>query len=256
MGEKLAWRGEWRNAISGKQMDNVRKEIHVESLTNAHLETKAREDEKNNRPLQRLKRRHRLTLYSPKVQAVKVKALLGREAEYHAKIFLDESARIRHVTCGTLPCVAITSLNPDARMVKNVNSEMQQKVEEIAGKGSVALLKESIQLGCVSHDSYLRKPILRKERKLGSNHTVKFSKVTWRHIQIREIKGIIQRCEPHERSPCAPTFAERTQDETLHQEHQARGVAMEFGEKCLQAQKKRRKQRFTLLLKPRKQKKW
>ena len=54
----------------------------------------------------------------------KVKAFLGREAEHHAQIFLEESARIRHVTCGTLPCVTITSLNPDARMVKNVNFDM------------------------------------------------------------------------------------------------------------------------------------
>ena len=121
------WRGGWENAISGKQMDTVRKEIHVVSVTNPHLETDAREreDEKNIRPLQRLKRRHRLTgRYPSKVQAVKVKAFLGREAEHHAQIFLEESARIRHVTCGTLPCVTITRLNPDARMVKNVNFDM------------------------------------------------------------------------------------------------------------------------------------
>ena len=132
-----------------------------------------------------------------------------------------------------------------------------KKSKKSGGKGSVALLKESLQLGCASHNSYQRKPTLRKERKLGSNHTVKFSKVTWHHIKIRERKGptrgILQSCEPHERSPCAPKFTERTQDETLHQEHQARGVAVGFGEKCPQAQKIRTKLRFTLLLKPRKQ---
>ena len=69
-------------------MDNVRKEIHVVSVSNPDLETDARRDEKNNRPLQSLKRWHRLTgTCPPKVQAVKVKALLGREAEYRATIF-------------------------------------------------------------------------------------------------------------------------------------------------------------------------
>ena len=40
------------------------------------------------------------------------------------KVFFKESVRIRHVTCGTLPCVTITSLNPDARMAEKVNSEI------------------------------------------------------------------------------------------------------------------------------------
>ena len=36
-------------------------------------------------------------------------------------------------------------------------------------KGSVALLKESFQSGCASHDSHPRKSILLEEGKLGSN---------------------------------------------------------------------------------------
>ena len=50
-------------------------------------------------------------------------------------------------------------------------------------KGSVALLKDSVQLGCVSQDSHPSKSILREEGKLGPNHTVKFSQGTWHHIQ-------------------------------------------------------------------------
>ena len=65
-------------------------------------------DQKNNRPLLHLKRRHRLTgKYPPKVQVAEVKALLGREAENRAKILSEESVRIHHVICGTLPCVTI-----------------------------------------------------------------------------------------------------------------------------------------------------
>ena len=44
-------------------------------------------------------------------------------------------------------------------------------------------------LDCVQEivrDSSPRKCILREEGKLGSNHTVKFSRGTWHHIKIRE----------------------------------------------------------------------
>ena len=34
--------GEWENAFSGKQTDNIRKEIHLVSVTNPYLETDAR----------------------------------------------------------------------------------------------------------------------------------------------------------------------------------------------------------------------
>ena len=110
-------------------------------------------------------------------------------------------------------------------MATNVDSDTLSlivsavKVEEKWWKGSVALLKDSVQLGCVSQDSHPRKSILRKRENLGSNHTAKFTKGTWHHMKIREIKGslrgVIQTCEPHECNPCAPKFAE---DETLHQE--------------------------------------
>ena len=68
-----------------------------------------------------------------------------------------------------------------------------------------------------------------KKVKLGTVHTVKLSRSMWHHIKIRERKapsrGTIQKCEPHERSPCAPEFVERSQEETLQQERCARGEA-------------------------------
>ena len=77
-------------------------------------------------------------------------------------------------------------------------------------------------MGCVSQESYPRKSILRGGGKLRSNHTVKFSKGTWHKIKIRErkgpLRGSIPKCEPHERSPCAPNFGETSHEETLHQE--------------------------------------
>ena len=96
----------------------------------------------------------------------------------------------------------------------------------------MASLKETLQLGCVSHDSSQRKSILREDETLESNHTVKFSKATKRRVKIRETKGalqgIIQKCEPQERNPWAPKFEESTQDETLKQERCVRRGAWEL----------------------------
>ena len=50
-------------------------------------------------------------------------------------------------------------------------------------KGTGAISKESTRLGCVSHDSNPRKSILREFGKLGSKHTVKFSKGTWHQMK-------------------------------------------------------------------------
>ena len=65
-------------------------------------------------------------------------------------------------------------------------SEGQRKLVE---KGSVAMLEETIQLGCMSKDCPQRKSTLRENERLGSNYTVKFSKTTLRHARIREKKG-------------------------------------------------------------------
>ena len=122
------------------------------------------------------------------------------------------------------PCVQITSLKQDAHsdtlrsMVIPVKSRRKSDV-----KGSVVLLTESIQLGCVSQDYHPKKSTLREEGKLGSNHTVKFSKGTWHHVKKnRERKGpsqgVVQKCEPQERNACAPKLKERTQEDTLQQE--------------------------------------
>ena len=104
-----------------------------------------------------------------------------------------------------------------------------KKSKKSGAQGSVAILKESIQLSCVSQDSYPRKPILRVPGMFGSKHAVKFSKCTWHQIKIRERKGpsrsIIQKCASHERSPCAPKFEERPHEETLQQERSVRKAA-------------------------------
>ena len=107
-----------------------------------------------------------------------------------------------------------------------------KKSKKGGAKGSIALLKESTQLGCASQDSYSRKSILRDEGKLGSKHAVQFSKGTRHQIKFWERKspsqGIIQKCEPHDRRPCAPKFGGRSHEETSHQERCACRVAWDL----------------------------
>ena len=59
-----------------------------------------------------------------------------------------------------------------------------------------------------------------------------------------------KKCEPHERSPCAPKIEDRSHEETLHQEGCARRAAWDLAKifTCLRI---RTKLRFTLLLKQR-----
>ena len=56
-----------------------------------------------------------------------------------------------------------------------------------------------------------------------------FKSDRWYYIKIRERKGpsrgVTEKCEPHDRSPGAPRFEERTRDETLQQERCARRAA-------------------------------
>ena len=87
----------------------------------------------------------------------------------------------------TLPYASSTSLNPDASMVDRchfrhteADGQPSEKVKAKWRKRSVALLKENIQLGCVSQDSNQKKSILREVGRWGSTHAVKFSKTMMR----------------------------------------------------------------------------
>ena len=68
-------------------------------------------------------------------------------------------------------------MHGDKCRFRHVEVDVQpgKKSKKSGGKGSVAFLKESRQLGCVSQDSYPRRSILREKGKLGSSHSVKFS---------------------------------------------------------------------------------
>ena len=94
-------------------------------------------------------------------------------------------------------------------------------------------LKESIQLGCFvsrfpSEHVYSAERLkigIKSHRQLLQGHVAPHKKIGERKGPSR---GVTHKCEPRERSPCAPRFEERTQDETLHQERCARRVAWDL----------------------------
>ena len=85
------------------------------------------------------------------------------------------------------------------------------------------------QLGCVFQDMKSPKSILRKSTNMQRPiHRVKFTKAIARHTKIRDQNpslGYICPGEPHERSPNAPKFEDRSQEETEWQERCAREAA-------------------------------
>ena len=208
-------------------MDNVRKETHAVSVTMEHLETGATRDEKDHRLLLQQKRRHRLTERNPqKVQVAKEKVLLEQEAGFRADDFFNSQCTIPSCNFWHLPvCLNHKSESGckygDKCRFRHVEADAQpsEKSKKSGVKGSVALLRESFRLGCVSHDS---------RRARGTT-------------KIREgrgpSRGVVQKCEPHERSPCASKLAERTQDETSHQENQARAVAWDLAKNVYKLKK-------------------
>ena len=85
------------------------------------------------------------------------------------------------------------------------------------------------QLGCVFQDMKPPKSILRKSSGMQRPiQRVKFTKAIARHTKIRDQNpslGYICPGEPHERSPNAPKFEDRSQEETEWQEQGAREAA-------------------------------
>ena len=96
-------------------------------------------------------------------------------------------------------------------------------------------MKSVPQLGCVSQDS--EPPRLQRrevpgnprQKVLGSTRRVRFTESTHRQASIRENKGTslgkIQVKSPHQRSPYAMKFEDRSQEETERQQRCARGKA-------------------------------
>ena len=93
------------------------------------------------------------------------------------------------------------------------------------------------QLGCVFQDMKPPKSILRKGTDMPKPiQRVKFTKAIARHAKIRDQNpslGYTCPGEPHERSPNAPKFEDRSQEETEWQEQGAREAAWKLAKNVL-----------------------
>ena len=141
-----------------------------------------------------------------------MKALQTKEAKFRAD---TEIVIVRHVAIGILPCDKTTSLRLDANLATSAifdtlrQIEPSKKSKKGGAKGSVALSKESIQLGCVPQDSHQRN-LFHVKKKIAIKTRRQILQGHLAPKKNRERKGpsqgVIQKCEPHERSPCAPKF--------------------------------------------------
>ena len=246
--ESPRWEGKWENVISGKLFQFrswacIWQQIRGSATNRTFVLSRTRYEGQDRRakPLQ-------------KVQATEDKSPWERRRQ----IPLPKNLWKKKTLCNHWhPSESkITSLAQDAFFgkrcrLRHVEAEEQSSKKSKKGgvKGSVALLREYILFGCVSRDSHPRK------RKLGSNHAVKFSRITWHQIKIRERKGpsweIIPKREPLERTQSlrAQFWGEVTRDH-LATKKMRQQSSMGLGEKYLQAQKVRTKPRSTLILKP------
>ena len=186
-------------------MDSVPKETHVVSvMTSKTLETedKVRGEKDNRLLLHPTRRQNRLTArdkHPHRDHAANMKTHVIRVK------FRAESDSVKNPSCKFWhPPVCLNyksergCVHGDTCHVRHVEAEGKpnKKSKKGGANGSVAILKESIQLGSVFQDFYPRKSILRESGKLGSKHTVKFSKGTWHQIKNSGKKGSIARSYP------------------------------------------------------------
>ena len=98
-------------------------------------------------------------------------------------------------------------------------------------------LSNTRQLGCVFQDMEPPKFILRKRSDMRRPiQRVKFTKAIARHTKIRDQNpslGLICPGEHHQRSPNAPKFEDRSQEETELQEQGAREAAWKLAKSVL-----------------------
>ena len=99
-------------------------------------------------------------------------------------------------------------------------ASLAKRSKKNCDKNAVAMLKSTRQLGCVFHDMEPPKSssILRKSSDIRNpTRCVQFTKAVVRHANIRDQNpslGMICPGDPHQRTPNAPKFEDRSQEET------------------------------------------
>ena len=121
---------------------------------------------------------------------------------------------------------------------------MKRSDKKLRQNSSKRQFSDARQLGCVLQDMTPPKSILRKSTDMRKPiQCVKFKKAIARHTKIRDQNpslGKICPREPHERSPNAPKFEDRSQEETEWQEQGAREVAWKLAKSVLKLKEKNR----------------
>ena len=116
--------------------------------------------------------------------------------------------------------------------------------KKLGRNSSKRQLSDARQLGCVLLDMTPPKSILRKSTDMPKPiQRVKFKKAIARHTKIRDQNpslGYICPGEPHERSPNAPKFEDRSQEETEWQEQGAREAAWKLAKSVLKLKEHQR----------------
>ena len=116
--------------------------------------------------------------------------------------------------------------------------------KKLGQKSSQRRSPDARQLGCVFQDMTPPKSSLRKCTDMPKPiQRVKFTKAIARHTKIRDQNpslGYICPGEPHERSPNAPNFEDRSQEETEWQEQGAREAAWKLAKNVLKLKEHQR----------------
>ena len=146
---------------------------------------------------------------------------------------------------------------------RQVDEQPSKRSKKNGDKSAVAMLKKhelydrtvrpvvydssnTRQLGCVFQDMEPPKSssILRKSSDIRKPiRCVKFTKAVARHADIRDQNpslGMICPGEPHQRSPNAPKFEDRSQEETEWQEQGAREAAWKLAKSVLKLKEKKK----------------
>ena len=116
--------------------------------------------------------------------------------------------------------------------------------KKLGQNSSKRQFSDARQLGCVFQNMTPPKSILRKGTDMPKPiQRVKFTKAIARHTKIRDQNpslGYICPGEPHERSPNAPKFEDRSQEETEWQEQGAREAAWKLAKNVLKLKEHQR----------------
>ena len=121
--------------------------------------------------------------------------------------------------------------------------------KKLGQKSSQRRSSDARQLGCLFQDMTPPKSILRKCTDMRKPiQRVRFTEAIARHTKIRDQNrslGYICPGEPHERSPNAPKFVDRSQEETEWQEQSAREAAWKLAKNVLKLKEHQRAASFS-----------